>query len=116
MINYIVCFAIFLLSLYSIATSKNLLKKIISLAIFQSSVLLFFITMAKVSDAGAPILKCLDYNNCPNIYSNPLPHVLMLTAIVVGVAGLAVGIALIIRIDKSYGTIEEDEIKIIDNI
>lgn len=96
--------------LYAIITSRNLVKKMIGLSLFQTSVLLLYISMGKIKGGQAPILECMDPATCPTLYSNPLPHVLMLTAIVVGVATLAVGLALIIRIKEKYGTVSEDDI------
>ena len=92
--------------LFIIITSQNYLKKIVGLAIFQTAVFVFFVSLAKVLDGTAPILtKSL------SVYSNPLPHVLILTAIVVGVATSALGLALVLQIYKNYGTIEEKEIE-----
>ncbi len=93
--------------LYIVMSQGNLMKKVVGLNIFQISVFLSYILMAKVRGGTAPILKeGLD----PSAYSNPLPHVLILTAIVVGVATTAVAYALIIRIQETYGSIEELEI------
>ena len=83
----------------------NLIKKIIGINLFQVSVFLFYISMAKVKGGTAPILW-----DKSQIYDNPLPHCLMLTAIVVGVSTTAVALALVIRIYKAYGTMEEDVI------
>jgi multicomponent Na+:H+ antiporter subunit C len=105
---YILCIAIICTGLYGTTNSSNYLKKLVSLSILQSGVILFFIAIAKVKDGQIPILACLDFKQCPEQLINPLPHVLMLTAIVVGVATLAVGLALIIRIKEEYGTIEEN--------
>lgn len=88
----------------------NLVKKIIGLGVFQTSIFYLYITMGKVSGGSAPILS----DNEQIIYSNPVPHVLILTAIVVGVATSAVGLALIVRIYETYDTIEEDEIREIE--
>ena len=92
---------------YIVVSRGNLIKKIIGLNLFQTSVFLFYISIGKVSGGTAPILpmklKVEDFT----IYSNPLPHVLILTAIVVGVATTALGLALIIRIKEAYDTIEE---------
>ena len=87
------------------------MKKIMGMNVFQTSVILFYVSMGNVEGGTAPILieGAKDV-----VYSNPLPHVLMLTAIVVGVASAAVGLALIVRIDESYGTIDEDEILALD--
>ena len=82
-------------------------KKIVGLNIFQTSVFLLYISLGKVSGGTAPILT-----GKPETFSNPLPHVLILTAIVVGIATTALGLALVVRIRESYGTIEEDDILI----
>ena len=89
---------------------KEPLKKIVGLAIFQTSVFLLYITFGKIAGGTAPILT----DNVNEIYSNPLPHVLILTAIVVGVATTALGLALTVRINKAYGSINEDEISASD--
>jgi multicomponent Na+:H+ antiporter subunit C len=102
-------------SLYVIIASSNLLKKAIALSLFQASVLLFYISMAKVNLGQPPVTPCLNYLKCPQLYANPLPHVLMLTAIVVGVATLAVALALIIRIYQAYGTIDSKQLEKINN-
>lgn len=127
--------------LYALIARDNLIKKIMGLSIFQSSVILFYITMAKVRGGTAPILiddghgdeygaaaghgdevvepghaaasAAVDHA-AEILYSNPLPHVLMLTAIVVGVATLALALAMVVRIQDSYGTVEEDEIAQLD--
>lgn len=91
--------------LFIVIARGNLVKKLIGLAIFQTSVYLLYIAPGKLVGGTAPIVS-------PRfaIYSNPLPHVLILTAIVVGVATLALGLAIVVRIREAYGTIEEDEI------
>ena len=91
--------------LYILVANSNLLKKLIGLALLQSSVYLLYITPGKLLGATAPIVA-----EGFTRYSNPLPHVLILTAIVVGVATLALGLALAVRIREAYGSIEEDEI------
>ena len=91
--------------LYVVISRDNLVKKIIGLNIFQVSVIMFYVSMGKVRGGTAPILA-----EGVELYSNPLPHVLMLTAIVVGVATTALGLSLVVRIHEVYGTIEEDEI------
>ena len=99
--------AVFLMvaGLYIIVARSNLLKKLIGLAILQTSVYLLYIAPGKLIGATAPIIA-----EGFTRYSNPLPHVLILTAIVVGVATLALGLALVVRIREAYGSIEEDEI------
>ena len=90
---------------YIVIAQGNLVKKIVGLNVVQVSVFLLYITMGKVSDGTAPILA-----DGIDVYSNPLPHVLILTAIVVGVATTSLGLALVIRINEEYGTIEDEEI------
>jgi multicomponent Na+:H+ antiporter subunit C len=94
-----------MIGFYNVIARGNLIKKLIGLNIFQTSVFLLYISMGKVEGGTAPIVG-------PGIgvVSNPLPHVLILTAIVVGVATTAVGLALVVRIRETYGTIEEDEL------
>ena len=92
--------------LFIVIARANLIKKLIGLSIFQTSVFLFYISLGKVAGGTAPILG----GNPGTLYSNPLPHVLILTAIVVGVATTALGLALILRINEAFGSIEEDEI------
>jgi len=91
--------------LYIVIVRGNLVKTLIGLAIFQTSVYLLYIAPGKLIGGTAPIVSA-EFQT----YSNPLPHVLILTAIVVGVATLAVGLALVVRIREAYGTVEEDEI------
>ena len=108
--NYWVIIVLMMMGLYVVVSRGNLVKKIVGLNIFQTSVFLLYITMGKVAGGTAPILT----DNPDEIYSNPLPHVLILTAIVVGVATTAVGLAITVRVREAYGTIEEDEILALD--
>ena len=103
--DYWIVVALMMAGLYIVIARSNLVKQMVGLGIFQSSVFIFYIAMGKVEGGTAPILT-----EGATAYSNPLPHVLILTAIVVGVATLALGLALIVRINEAYGTIEEDEI------
>lgn len=103
--NYWVVITLMMTGFYVLIARQNLVKKLIGLNIFQTSVFLLFITMGKVRGGTAPIL-----DKSFEIYSNPLPHVLILTAIVVGLATTALALAIIVRIDHVYETIEEDEI------
>lgn len=107
--NYWIVIVLMMLGFYALISRGHLVKKIVGLNVFQASVFLLFISMGKVSGGTAPIL-----DERFAIYSNPLPHVLILTAIVVGVATTALGLALIIRIKEAYGTVEEDEIAAMD--
>lgn len=108
--NYWVVIILMMAGLYIMIARYNLIKKIIGLGVFQTSIFYMYITMGKVKGGSAPIL---DYRI--EEYSNPLPHVLILTAIVVGVAITAVALALIVRIYEEYDSIEEDEIKAIED-
>ena len=100
-----------MIGLYIVIAHGNLIKKIIGLTIFQTSVFIFYISMAKVEEGTAPILA----DNI-TLYSNPLPHALILTAIVVGIATTALGLALVVRIKEAYGSIEEEDIQRQDNL
>lgn len=107
--NYWIVIILMMAGFYTVISRGNLVKKLIGLNLFQTSVFLFFITMGKISGGTAPILMHGGTNDHV-VYSNPLPHVLILTAIVVGVSTLALGLSLVIRIKESYGTVEEDEV------
>ena len=108
-------FIILMLSgLFIVVSRGNLIKKIVGLNIFQTSVFMFYISIGKMKDGTAPILLDKSVNNSAVIYSNPLPHVLILTAIVVGIATTALGLALIIKIREEYDTVEEDDIQKMD--
>ncbi len=104
--NYIIVIILMMIGLFIVIARTNLIKKLIGLSIFQTSVFLFYISLGKVAGGTAPILD----GNPGTLYSNPLPHVLILTAIVVGVATTALGLALILRINEAFRSIEEDEI------
>jgi len=108
--NYWVVIVLMMIGFYTIIAHGHLIKKIIGLNIFQTSVFIFYISVGKVEGATAPI-----WQEGIILYSNPLPHVLILTAIVVGIATTALGLALIIRIKEAYGVIDEDEIQAMDN-
>ena len=103
--NYWIVVVLMMTGFFILISRGNLIKKIVGLNIFQASVFILYISMGKVDDGTAPIL-----DDRFSIYSNPLPHVLILTAIVVGVATSALGLALAVRIREAYGTVEEDEI------
>ncbi len=106
---YLIAIFFMLVGLYIVMSQNNLIKKVVGLNIFQISVFLLYIIMGKIFGATAPIL--IDGKNVVlSDYSNPLPHVLILTAIVVGIATTSVAYALIIRIQETFGTIEENEI------
>ena len=109
--NYWIVVVLMMIGFYIVIAHGNLIKKIVGLTIFQTSVFIFYISMAKVDGGTAPILA-----EGISLYSNPLPHVLILTAIVVGIATTAVGLALAVRIKEAYGSIEEEEIQKKDNL
>lgn len=107
--NYWIVIFLMMAGLYTVISRGNLVKKIAGLNIFQTSVFILFISLGYVTGSAAPILE-----DGVTLYSNPLPHVLILTAIVVGVATTALGLALVVRIREAYGTVEEDEIHVQD--
>lgn len=104
--NYYVVIFLMMAGLFVVISRQNLIKKLVGLSIFQTSVFLFYITLGKIAGGTAPIL----IDDPTAVYSNPLPHVLILTAIVVGVATTALGLALVLRINEAFGSIEEDEL------
>ncbi|MGB3455799.1 MAG: cation:proton antiporter subunit C [Litorimonas sp.] len=137
--NYVVVIILMMTGLYVVYASRNLIKKLVGLSTFQTSVFLLYITLGKVASGQPPILEydpnsksgydehsafvepvllaasgksyALPGQGSEILYSNPLPHVLILTAIVVGVATLAIGLALTVRIREVYGTIEMDVVE-----
>jgi len=104
--NYWIVIVLMMTGFYIVMTSGNLIKKIIGLNIFQTSVFILYISMGLIHGASAPIIE-----EGVTRFSNPLPHVLILTAIVVGISTTALGLALIVRIHAAYGSIEEQEIQ-----
>jgi multicomponent Na+:H+ antiporter subunit C len=104
--NYWMFVILMMTGLYITVSRGNLIKKIIGLNIFQAAVFMLYISMGKITGGTAPVL----IEDPDAVYSNALPHVLILTAIVVGIATTAVALALILRIRETYGTIEEDEL------
>ena len=107
--NYYVVIILMMLGFYAVIARGNMVKKMVGLNIFQTSVFMLYISVGKIDGGTAPILT----GDPTSVYSNPLPHVLILTAIVVGIATTAVGYALIIRIYEAYGTIEDDEVAVL---
>ena len=103
--NYWVVIFLMMTGFYIVMSRGNLVKKVIGLNIFQTSVFLLYITIGKVAGGTAPII-----DERFHVYSNPLPSVLILTAIVVGVATTGLALSLIVRIKEAYGTVEEDEV------
>jgi len=107
--TYFITVFLMIAGLFIVIARGNLIKKLVGLGIFQTSVYLLYIAPGKLVGGTAPILS-----DAFTVYSNPLPHVLILTAIVVGVATLALGLALVVRIREAYDCIEEDEILSMD--
>jgi multicomponent Na+:H+ antiporter subunit C len=103
--NYWIVIILMMAGFYTVISRGNLIKKIAGLNIFQTSVFLLYISIGNVEGGTTPIIA-----EGIERYSNPLPHVLILTAIVVGVATTALGLALVVRIKEAYGTIEEEDI------
>jgi len=106
--NYWVFAVLLMVGFYAVIAKSNLIKKLLGLSIFQSAVFLLYITMDKVDGGTAPIIQ---EGATDQIFSNPLPQVLILTAIVVGISTTALGMAIIVRINEAYGTIEEKELQ-----
>lgn len=102
---YVITVFLMMAGLFVVVSRSNMIKKLVGLSIFQSSVYLLYLGPAKIL-GGTPPIRAEGFQ----VYSNPLPHALILTAIVVGVGTLALGLALIVRINDAYGTIDEDEI------
>ncbi len=107
--SYFVTILLLMVGLFVVIARSNLIKKLIGLGLFQTAVYLLYIAPGKLIGGTAPIV-----GDAFNVYSNPLPHVLILTAIVVGVATLALGLALVVRIKEAYGSIEEEEVLRLD--
>ena len=105
LINYWIVVFLMMAGFYVVIAQGNLVKKLVGLGLFQTSVFILYITMGNLSGGQAPIIA-----EGVTAYSSPLPHVLILTAIVVGVATTAVGLALVVRIHEAYDSVEEDEI------
>ena len=103
--NYYVIIFLMISGLFIVVSRGNMVKKLVGLALFQTSVYILYISPGKILNGTAPILA-----DGYSIYSSPLPHVLILTAIVVGIATLALGLSLVIRVNEEFGTIEEDEL------
>ena len=103
--NYYVIIFLMISGLSIVVSRGNMVKKLVGLALFQTSVYILYISPGKILNGTAPILA-----DGYSIYSSPLPHVLILTAIVVGIATLALGLSLVIRINEEFGTIEVDKL------
>jgi multicomponent Na+:H+ antiporter subunit C len=108
--NYLIVVLLMMMGLYMVIASSNLIKKLIGMSVFQVSVFILYISFGKITEGSPPIIT-----DNVDVYSNPLPHVLILTAIVVGVATTSVGLALIVRIKEAYGSTDEDVIHDMDD-
>ena len=109
--HYCAVIILMMIGLYIVIARGNLVKKVMGLSIFQVSVIMFYVSIGKIEGGTAPIIP---EGGHQLVYSNPLPHVLMLTAIVVGISTTALALALIVRIQEAYGTVEDDELNKID--
>ena len=112
--NFWTYIILMMIGLYAMIAKNNLVKKIVGMSIFQTAVILFYVSIGCKKGATIPILQHGHGHGHTAFhaadYINPLPHVLMLTAIVVGVATLGVALALAVKVYREYGTLEEDEI------
>jgi multicomponent Na+:H+ antiporter subunit C len=112
--NYWIYISLMMIGLYAMIARNNLVKKIIGMNILQTAIILFYISVGAKKDATLPIIEHGHNESLPAVHAadfiNPLPHVLMLTAIVVAVATLGVALALALRVYSQYNTLEEDEI------
>ncbi len=114
--NYWIYILLMMIGLYAMLSKNNLLKKIIGMSIFQTAIIVFYVSTGAKKGATIPIIEHGHGHDAAAQtiqaiqYANPLPHVLMLTAIVVAVSTLGVALAIILGIHRRYGTIEEDEI------
>lgn len=104
--HYWVFAVVLMIGFYAVVAKLNLIKKLLGLSLFQAAVFLFYISMGKVEDGTAPIFL----EGVEQLYSNPLPQVLILTAIVVGISTTALGLGIVVRIKEEYGSIEENQI------
>ena len=109
-VNYWLAATLFLIGIYGILARPHLVRKLMAMNILQVAVIVFFIILGFKSDATPPILRHGDETPVARDYINPLPHTLMLTAIVVGVSTTGVALALLIRIHRRYGTLDETEL------
>ncbi len=111
--NYWIYVLLMMIGFYAMIGKKNLVKKLIGMNIFQTAIILMFVSTGVKKGAAIPILdkhEVLEHGIAATQIVNPLPHVLMLTAIVVSVSITGVALAIILRIYREYGTLEEDEI------
>ena len=105
---YSLVMILFFLGVYGMVLSKNYMKKLMAMSVMQVAVIFFYLCFAQKDGAMIPIQNCITTD--PNAYINPLPHGLMLTAIVVSLGTTGVAIALLMRIKEIYGSVEEVEV------
>ncbi len=105
--NYLIYIALMMIGFYAVIARANLIKKIIGLGLFQTGIFLFYISMSVIENTGPPIRDL----GAATPVTNPLPHVLILTAIVVSVSTMAVALAITFNIKRTFGTVETDEIQ-----
>ena len=110
--NYWAFAVLLMVGFYAVIAKSNLIKKLLGLSIFQSAVFLLYITMGRIEGGTAPIFS---EAAGISVFSNPLPQVLILTAIVVGISTMALGLGIAVRIKEEYGSIEEHEITEMDH-
>ena len=108
---YLLCFLLLTVGLYGMLIKRNYVKKVIGMTIFQAAIILFFIQIAYKRGGTVPVQNPALPLDQSDAYINPLPHALMLTAIVVGVATVGVALSLLIRVYKAYGSLDEDAIR-----
>ncbi len=109
--HYWVFAILLMIGFYAVIAKANLIKKLLGLAIFQAAVFLLYISMGKIDGGTAPVVQA---GVVDPVYANPLPQVLILTAIVVGISTMALGLGIVVRINEEYGTIEETEVQDLD--
>ena len=126
-LNYFIYVVLLLIGLHAMISKNNFIKKLIGMAVFQTAIILFYVSIGVKAESGIPILGHAQHHEIveegkpsgevinKEKFTNPLPHVLMLTAIVVGVATTALGLSFVVRIQEAYGTTEEDEIHELDS-
>jgi multicomponent Na+:H+ antiporter subunit C len=112
--NYVICVLLMMIGFYAVFAENNLVKKVIGLGLFQTGIFLFYISIAAIEGGQAPIRNHNAAEGVNQVFVNPLPHVLILTAIVVSVSVMAVALAVVIHIQHQYGTVEIDEIDAMD--
>lgn len=112
--NYWICIFVMMIGFYGVLAKRNLIKKVICLGLFQTGIFLFYISLSWIEGGVAPILQGSAGLAESETYVNPLPHVLILTAIVVSVSTSAIALAIAINIKQEYGTVESDEIREIE--